>query len=116
MLHDDRDNVRRQGNDVPLTLTYTPATSTPNVWTMQASVNGSTIQLRCHIDLRLDGQLESYAVTVAPRRRSRAGLDSQLPSAPDGLQLEREGDQLVFPASTTNNSVSQYTTAQTSCG
>ena len=31
-LHDDGDRIRRQGNDVPLTLTYTP-TATANQWT-----------------------------------------------------------------------------------
>ena len=94
-----------QGNAVPLTLTYTPS-ATANQWTMQASVNGTDL-FGSGVTLTFDstGQLESYAVDGGAPRRSRArSIHSDDPGAANGLQLEREGDQVRLscsPAPTT---------------
>ena len=104
-----------QGNDVPLTLTYTPATSTPNVWTMQASVNGSNL-FSSGVTLTFDstGQLESYAVDGgASQKVTGAASIASSQALPTGFNWSEKAINFVFPASTTNNSVSQYTTAQT---
>ncbi len=102
-----------QGNDVPLTLTYTPATTTPNVWTMQASVNGSNL-FSSGVTLTFDstGQLESYAVDGgASQKVTGAASIASTQALPTGFNWSEKSINFVFPASTTNNSVSQYTTS-----
>ena len=88
-----------QGNEVPLTMTYTP-TATANQWTMQASVNGSNL-FSSGVTLTFDSKWPTGE--LLGRRRRGDGRDDQgrdycdHPGAPDRLQLEREGDRFRLP-------------------
>lgn len=103
-----------QGNAVPLTLTYTPST-TPNVWTMQASVNGSNL-FSSGVNLTFDatGQLESYTVDGGASTTVKGqSTIASTQAMPTGFNWNEKSINFVFPASTSNNAVTQYTTEQT---
>ncbi|MGO9964504.1 MAG: flagellar hook protein FlgE [Acidimicrobiales bacterium] len=104
-----------QGNAVPLTLTYTPSTSTPNVWTMQASVNGTNL-FSSGVALTFDstGQLESYTVDGGASQKVTGQASIPTTQAlPTGFNWNEKAIDFVFPASTSNDAVTQYTTEQT---
>ncbi len=87
-----------QGNAVPLTLTYTP-TATPNQWTMQATVNGSSFRLGRHLDFDARGQLRATRSTAVPPTNVTApgaNLDPQ--ALPTGFNWKRSAIKFVFPA------------------
>jgi flagellar hook protein FlgE len=104
-----------QGNAVPLTLTYTPSTSTSNVWTMQASVNGTNL-FNSGVTLTFDstGQLESYTVDGGASQKVTGQASIATTQAlPTGFNWNEKAIDFVFPASTSNDAVTQYTTEQT---
>ena len=103
-----------QGNEVPLTLTYTP-TGTPNQWTMQASVNGSNL-FATGVTMNFDssGQLQSYAVDGGATVPVTAGATIATTQAlPAGFNWNETAIDFDLPAPGSNSAVTQYTTDQT---
>ena len=103
-----------QGNQVPLTLTYTP-TGTANQWTMQASVKGSNL-FSSGVTLTFDstGQLQSYSVDGgAAKTVTGQSSITTTQALPTGFNWSEKTINFVFPASDSNDAVTQYTTDQT---
>ncbi len=103
-----------QGNQVPLTLTYTP-TGTANQWTMQATVNGQKLFASgITLNFNASGQLTSYAVdggaTTTVTGQSSIATTQPMPT---GFQWNETKLNFVFPAPSTSQAVTQYTTSQT---
>jgi flagellar hook protein FlgE len=104
-----------QGNDVPLTITYTP-TATANQWTMQASVNGSKL-FGSGVTLTFDsgGDLESYSVDggAATNVTTQPVSISTTQALPTGFNWKETAIKFDFPAPGSAGAVTQYTTDQT---
>ncbi len=103
-----------QGNQVPLTLTYTP-TGTANQWLMQASVNGKNLFASgITMNFNASGQLASYAVdggtTTAVTGQTSIATTQAMPT---GFQWNETKMNFIFPAPTSSQAVTQYTTSQT---
>jgi flagellar hook protein FlgE len=101
-----------QGNAVPVDLTFTP-TSTPNQWTMQASVNGTNL-FTTPETLTFDstGQLKSASTGTA-------GTNGQISVAttatlPTPYQWKGTSIDFEFPAPGSSAAVTQYAASQPS--
>lgn len=104
-----------QGNEVPLTMTYTP-TATANQWTMQASVNGSNLfSSGVTLTFNSSGQLESYSVDggAATDVTTKATTIATTQALPTGFNWNEKAIDFDFPAPSSSDGVTQYTTDQT---
>jgi len=104
-----------QGNEVPVTMTYTP-TTTANQWTMQASVNGSNL-FSSGVTLTFDsnGNLASYAVDGGATQKVTTSASSiaTTQALPTGFNWNEKAIDFDFPAPGSSDAVTQYTTDQT---
>jgi flagellar hook protein FlgE len=103
-----------QGNEVPLTLTYTP-TGTPNQWTMQASVNGTNL-FAAGITLTFNpsGQLASYSVDGGATTPATGATSIATTEAlPAGFDWNEASINFDLPANGASTALTQYSTDQT---